>query len=188
MIWLTSDLHLFHNKAFIYEPRGFLSVEAMNEAIERNWNEMVNENDDVYILGDLMVGGKIFGNDIGMEVVRRLKGKKHIIIGNHDTNTRIKLFQQEKSIIDIQYALLMSYKGHKLYMSHYPTFTVDLEHESPKQWVINLFGHTHSKERFYEGLPYMYNVALDAHENRLVLLDDALQEITERTATLYGTD
>lgn len=182
MIWLTSDLHLFHNKDFIYGPRGFASIEAMNEAIERNWNDTVNNDDEVYILGDLMVGGKAFNNEAGMEIVRRLKGKKRIIIGNHDTATRIKLYQRETSIVDIQYAMMMRYKGRSLYLSHYPTFTANLEHEKPKQWIINFFGHTHTKERFFNGIPFMYNVALDAHDNRPVLLDDALQEIKKRAA------
>lgn len=182
MIWLTSDLHLFHNKEFIYEPRGFASIEAMNEAIERNWNDMVNDDDEVYILGDLMVGGKAVSNDVGMEIVRRLKGKKHIIIGNHDTDARIKLYQQEESVIDVQYTLMMRYKGRSLYLSHYPTFTSSLEHEKPKQWIINFYGHTHTKERFFNNIPFMYNVALDAHENHPVLLDDALREIKERAA------
>lgn len=182
MIWLTSDLHLFHNKDFIYEPRGFASIEAMNEAIERNWNDTVNNDDEVYILGDLMVGGKAVSNEVGMEVVRRLKGKKHIIIGNHDTNTRIKLYQQEASIVEFQYAKMMRYKGRSLYLSHYPTFTANLEHEKPKQWIINFFGHTHTKKRFFNNIPFMYNVALDAHENHPVLLDDALREIKERAA------
>ena len=132
--------------------------------------------------GDLMVGGKAVSNEVGMEVVRRLKGKKHIIIGNHDTDTRIKLYQQEASIVEVQYAKMMRYKGRNLYLSHYPTFTANLEHEKPKQWIINFFGHTHTKERFFNGIPFMYNVALDAHDNRPVLLDDALREIKERAA------
>ena len=33
MIWLTSDLHFFHNREFVYKPRGFNSVEEMNEKI-----------------------------------------------------------------------------------------------------------------------------------------------------------
>ena len=30
-IWFTSDTHFFHNKNFVYEPRGFTSVEEMNK-------------------------------------------------------------------------------------------------------------------------------------------------------------
>ena len=177
MIWLTSDLHLFHDRWFIYEPRGFSSVEEMNEAIEHNWNELVNDDDEVYVLGDLMVGGKTINNDAGMEIIRRLKGKKHVFIGNHDTDARIKLYRQEKSIVDVQYATMMRYRGHDLYFSHFPTFTSDLKNEEPKDWIINFYGHIHNKERFFNGIPFMYNVALDAHDNRPVSLEEAWKEI-----------
>ena len=58
-IFIVSDLHLGHSKDFIYRARGFESVEDMNEAIIRNWNEVVDEDDDVYILGDLVMGPEI---------------------------------------------------------------------------------------------------------------------------------
>ena len=188
MIWLTSDLHLFHNRTFIYENRGFSSIEAMNEVIEKNWNDLIHDDDEVYVLGDLMVGGKAVSNDVGMEVVRRLKGRKHIIIGNHDTIARIQLYRQEESIVEVQYALLMRYKGRSIYMSHFPTFTSDPKHEDPDQWIINFFGHTHTKERFFEGLPFMYNVALDAHEMKPVALDEALAEIKKYYSKLSPSD
>lgn len=179
MIWLTSDLHLFHDQEFIYKPRGFDTVEQMNEAIEAHWNEMIGDDDEVYILGDLMVGGKGQGNAEGMKIVRRLKGKKHIVIGNHDTNSRIALYRAEPSIMDVQYATRFRYRGYSFYLSHYPSITTNLQHETLKQGVINLFGHTHSKERFFNGLPFMYNVSLDAHDIRPVSIDDALKEIKE---------
>ena len=55
-IFLTSDLHFGHNKEFIYKVRGFNSIEEMNEAIIERWNSVVNNDDDVYVLGDLMLG------------------------------------------------------------------------------------------------------------------------------------
>ena len=45
MIWFASDLHLFHNHEGIYKPRGFFSVEEMNDEIERLWNDTVGDND-----------------------------------------------------------------------------------------------------------------------------------------------
>lgn len=180
MIWVTSDLHLFHNQEFIYKSRGFDTVEQMNEAIETHWNEMIGDDDEVYILGDLMVGGKGNGNAEGMKTVRRLKGKKHIVIGNHDTDTRIALYRAEPSVIDVQYATRFRYRGYSFYLSHYPSITTNLQHETLKQGVINLFGHTHSKERFYDDLPFMYNVSLDAHDIRPVCIDNVLEEVKEK--------
>ena len=33
-VWITSDTHFCHSKPFLYEPRGFSSVEEMNEEID----------------------------------------------------------------------------------------------------------------------------------------------------------
>lgn len=183
MIWLTSDLHLFHNQEFVYKSRGFDTVEEMNAAIEANWNEMVQDDDTVYILGDLMVGGMSAGNEAGMQIVRRLKGEKHIVLGNHDTDARVALYRNEPSIKDVQYATLLRYGGYRFYLSHYPSITTNLQHETLKQGTINLFGHTHSKERFYNDTPFMYNVALDAHDNWPVSIEQVLAEVKERYAT-----
>lgn len=46
-----------------------------------------------------------------------------------------------------------------------------------KTAIINLYGHVHSKEKFYQGHPYMYCVCLDAHDMRPVLLDSIIEEI-----------
>ena len=182
MIWFASDLHLFHNHEGIYKPRGFFSVEEMNDEIERLWNDTVGDNDEVYVLGDLMVCGKGGNNEDGMEILRRLKGIKHIILGNHDTLARIELYKHEESIVDVQYAAMIRYQERSIYLSHYPTYTSSLERGKPKQWIINFFGHTHSKERFFNNIPFMYNVALDAHNNRPVSIDEALEEIKK----MYG--
>jgi len=186
MIWLTSDLHLFHNQEFIYKSRGFDTVEQMNEAIEANWNTVVQDEDDVYVLGDLMVGGKGDGNAEGMKIVARLKGRKHVVIGNHDTDTRIALYRAEPGIVEVQYALRFRYRGYSFYLSHYPSITTNLQHETLKQGVINLFGHTHSKEHFYNDVPFMYNVALDAHENRPVSIDEVLEEVRGKYRSMVG--
>ena len=52
MIWLCSDWHFCHDRGFVYEPRGFNSIEEMNETIVNKHNSIVLPEDDVYILGD----------------------------------------------------------------------------------------------------------------------------------------
>ena len=61
-IFVTSDLHFCHDRDFLYEPRGFKSVHEMNEAIVKNWNSIIQPEDDVYVLGDLMLND----NDRGL--------------------------------------------------------------------------------------------------------------------------
>ena len=73
MIYITSDLHLGHNKDFLYTPRGFSSIEEHDKAIVENYNSIVQDDDEVYILGDVMLND----NESTHELVKSLKGKIH---------------------------------------------------------------------------------------------------------------
>ena len=180
-IWLTSDWHFNHSRAFIYEPRGFQSVEEMNEATVERHNSLVAPGDEVYVLGDLCLGGG--EADIAQknkELIERMNGNLHIILGNHDTPARIKMYATCKNVIDIKYADMIHYSGYHFYLSHFPTLTGNLEKESLKQCTCNLFGHTHQCNNFFEDRPYMYHVGTDSHNCYPVLLDDAIEEMKNK--------
>lgn len=175
MIWLSSDLHFCHNRGFLYEPRGFKSVDEMNEAIVERFNAAgIQSDDEVYLLGDLMLNN----NEKGLEYLRRLpKAHYHIVIGNHDTATRQALYRQLDGVEEVSLAAYFKYNGYHFYCSHYPTLTGNLEKESLKQMTLNLFGHTHSKDKFYEDRPYMYNVAVDAHNCSPVNIETIISDM-----------
>ena len=174
MIYFTSDWHFFHNKSFIYEPRGFSSVEEMNEAIIQNHNKVVKENDIVYCLGDCMLND----NQKGMECINRLNGHKRIILGNHCTSARIELYKTLSNTEVLGYADIIKYNGYHFYLSHYPTITSNHDEDRPlKQTILNLHGHTHDRRKFYQDNPTMYNVALDAHNNTPVSIDQIIEDI-----------
>ena len=175
MIYITSDLHLCHNKTWIYYERGFQSVEEMNETIVNNWNSMITNEDDVYILGDLMLED----NDRGMELLRSLNGKLHIILGNHDTPARQELYKELSNVVEMCYATVLKYKHYNFYLSHYPTLCANFDTDKPlKARVINLCGHTHTKDRFADmdkGL--IYHCEMDAHNCNPILLDIIIQDL-----------
>lgn len=173
-VYFTSDLHLYHDREFIWKARGFNSVEEMNEAIERNWNHVINKDCHVYVLGDLMLGGP---SNQGIEILKRLNGNIHIVIGNHDTDTRLKLYSVLPNVKSINYADFVKYGGYKFFLTHYPCNTGNLEKESLTQMTLNLSGHTHSKDKFYMDLPYMYNVAVDAHNCTPVHIEDIIHDM-----------
>lgn len=172
MIYFTSDLHLFHDREFLYKPRGFDNVDDMVKVLIENWNNTVTDEDDVYILGDLMLND----NDKGMEVLRQLKGKLHIILGNHDTDTRVTLYKNLVNVVEITYATIIKYKKYHFYLSHYPTMTGNLENGHLSEILINLFGHTHQQVNFYNDIPWMYHVGLDSHNMQLVSLDQIIED------------
>lgn len=170
-IFVTSDLHFGHNRGFLYEPRGFENIEDHDETVIANWNSVVSPEDEVYILGDLMLND----NEHGIDCIKRLNGKLHIIYGNHDTEMRQKLYDNLGIIHG--WADAIKYKKYRFYISHFPTMTANLEAESLHQCIINLYGHTHQQNNFYQDIPFMYHVGLDSHHNVPVLLDDIIEEI-----------
>lgn len=172
MIWLSSDLHFCHNKDFIYERRGFHSIQEMDEAIVRNFNEAVAWDDDLYILGDIMLND----NDKGIRLLRQLPGNIHILIGNHDTSNRVELYRQEPRITVEGYATVLKYQKYNFYLCHYPTLTANLDDDkSLTKRPLCLAGHTHSTKLFEPC--GSYNVALDAHENYPVAIDQIIYDL-----------
>ena len=172
-IYLTSDLHWGHDREFIWKVRGYNSVEEMNEEQVRKWNEIIAEEDDVYILGDVMLGES---NNI--EYLKRLKGNIHIVLGNHDTANREKMYRELPNVVEVaEVGIRLKYKKHHFVMTHYPMMTGNLEKESLKQMSLNLYGHTHQTSNFYNDMPFMYHVGVDSHNGYPVLLDDIIEEM-----------
>ena len=80
MNFFTSDLHFGHENVIPLCNRPFSSAEEMDEFLIEKWNKSVHRNDNVYLLGDV-----IFRSTKSPEYyLDRLKGEKHLIIGNHD--------------------------------------------------------------------------------------------------------
>ena len=174
-IYLTSDTHFCHDKPFLYEPRGFNSIDDMNKTIINNWNGIVTDQDDIYVLGDFFLGTD---TDYIRDTIGNLRGKIHLIIGNHDTPAKIELYK-ELRICEVLYATQIKFKKRLFYLSHYPTLTATLQ-SNPEKAIFNLFGHTHSKDKFYEDSPYMYNVAVDANDNTPVSIDFIYDSIMKK--------
>lgn len=172
-IFLTSDTHFGHDREFIWKARGFNSVKEMNETIVQKWNDTISTEDDVYVLGDI-----ILGDPSNIEYVKRLNGKFHIVLGNHDTANREKMYRELPNVVEIaEVGIRLKYKKHHFVLTHYPMMTGNLEKESLKQMSLNLYGHTHQASNFYNDIPFMYHVGVDSHDCYPVLLDDIIEEM-----------
>lgn len=176
-IFIVSDLHLGHDKPFIYGARGFENVEDMNEAIIRKWNEVVDEEDDVCVLGDL-----VMGPETNLQMLRRLKGRLHIVRGNHDTDTRWNFYQELPNVVEVGNSIYFSYDGYKFYLTHYPTITTRANVGKPlKKCLVNLCGHTHTKDPFEDwGIGMIYHCEIDAHDCAPVRLEDIITDLKQK--------
>ena len=113
-----------------------------------------------------------------------IKGKKYVILGNHDTNPRVECYRNSPDTEILGYAIPFKYGKYHFYLSHYPSLTANYDQDDPLPMrVINLCGHTHTPDRFSDmdkGL--IYHVELDAHDNKPV----SIEKIIEEVARTYG--
>lgn len=184
VIFFTSDLHIGHDKEFIYKPRGFSSMIEHDDAIVKNWNEDVHPTaDKVYIAGDVMMGTDY---DYCLERLNSLNGQLCIIRGNHETNKKFDFYKTHLKNVIVEemdsetYVKLLKFGKKTYYLSHYPSIMGPFARDDGKLHTICLHGHTHSPDRFQFIEYSCYNIALDAHNNRPVSLEEIRADITQK--------
>ena len=181
LIYLTSDLHFGHDKDFMYGPRGFDSIEDHDRALIDKWNRTVSATDDVYVLGDLMLGDTVQG----LQKLAQLNGVLHVVRGNHDTDNRWRYYGNVWNVIETKEAMTLKFQKFRFYLSHYPTLTANFDDgKELRRHLFNLCGHLHTKDKFADwdkGL--IYHVELDAHDMRPVSIEQIIDDIRE----IYGS-
>ena len=181
-IWFTADWHFNHDREFIYKPRGFDNIYTMNEAIIERHNKIITPTDTVYVLGDLCLGG---GSDEAIrsakKMIQSLKGNLKVILGNHDTDRRIQMYNECWNVEIIGYADMIHIEKYHFYISHFPTLTSNLdENKLLKQRTLNLYGHTHQKTNFLNDSPLNYHVGVDSHNCEPVDILTIISEMKDK--------
>jgi len=175
-IWFTSDTHFFHEQSFIYEPRGFTTTMEMNEAIVERWNEVVQEEDTVYHLGDVLMG------HYDVNILKRLNGNIFLIRGNHDTLQKISdIYETGKVTNIIHTSELLKFGKLNFFCCHYPVLTANFDDKHFSQHIISLHGHSHQTSNWlFPENPFIYHVGLDSHDCKPVHLDEITTDIRNR--------
>lgn len=144
MRYYISDLHFCHANLNEYmDHRGFENVETMNEYMIQKWNSRVRRNDEVVILGDFCISPD--GEQVNT-ILKRLKGKKYLIIGNHDRYLSSKTFDPTLFQWIEPYKELNDNKR-KIILSHYPIMCYNGQYRRDENGVPKtymLYGHVHN--------------------------------------------
>lgn len=136
-IWITSDTHFGHEGIldFInYEGDSvrpeFSDVFEMDEILIQNWNKVVKPNDKIYHLGDIG-----FSSWERCEtILKRLNGKKRLILGNHDKNYDLRNLLKYFEKIQTSWR-----PSREIIFSHHP---LHIGKDDPKL-KLNVHGHVH---------------------------------------------
>ena len=168
-VWIMSDLHIGHNKKFVYERRGFQSIEEHNQALIKNIKSRVGENDDFYILGDLTLGDL----DAAAAWLRQIPGHVHVILGNHDTDRRVEFY--ESLGWDVQFATVIRWGKQRFYLSHYPTNTANEGEDKISLATLSIYGHTHQDWCWTTENPFAFCVCPECNNNCPISAEEIIE-------------
>ena len=131
---VIADTHFGHANIIKFCNIPFNTVQEMGVKLIQLWNETVNKNDVVFMLGDFA-----FGKDIIPQIVPLLNGEKILIKGNHDTYPNE--FYRKCGFKEVsKYPILFDF----YLMSHEP---LQLSETTP---YFNFYGHVHNDNKYID--------------------------------------
>lgn len=174
MNYYIADLHLGHDNIRRLSNRPFKTVEEMDKTIINNWNTQVNDNDDVYILGDFS-----YKSEDPVAYLKQLKGRKHLIIGNHDMQL-LKNPACKKYFVEIVDMKMVNDNGTRIVCCHYPM----VEWNGYYNGTLHFYGHVHNTfhnetTQYASKMNNAYNVGVDI----IGFTPRTLEEITKTSET-----
>lgn len=173
-VYFIGDTHFGHENIIRLNNRPFANIEEMDNTLIENWNSIINDLDEVYILGDVWFKGK--RNSV--EYVKKLNGVKHLIKGNHDVKplknqSFVNLFESVNDILDIVV------DNQRLILCHYPM----LEWNGYYRESLHIHGHIHNNRKgvfeYLKTEPRALNAGVDLTGFRPVTLKE-LKVINEK--------
>lgn len=162
MIFYTADHHFGAGRIIELVNRPFGSLEEMDDSLIKLHNERVERSDDVWFLGDFGHGDEKYLS----RIFNRLKGRKHLVVGNHDRKEVLRLnwssAPRHKAVVKDQ--------GRTVVLSHYPERSWDKMYRGS----FHHFGHTHGK---LPGIGRSTDVGVDAWGFRPVTADETIERM-----------
>lgn len=164
--FFTSDTHFYHAKAASF--RGYASAEDMNEALIAKWNAKVRPGDTVYHLGDLSFASP----KLTAQVVEKLRGRIHLIPGNHDKRllsgagsaALTILLQLEQPLRDLKISDSQpdgTSLVHRFVLCHFPLLSWNQAHYG----AMHLHGHSHGQLKFPNPNARILDVGVDTRKD-----------------------
>ncbi|MDO5293795.1 MAG: metallophosphoesterase family protein [bacterium] len=140
-IFYVSDYHFDHQLALNRSRSDWFSdVNEMNETIIRLHNQKVTEQDQVYILGDIIVCEEAVLEQRLEATIGRMNGHLHLILGNHDYKYK-ELDQFRKFFETVEDSAIIKDQGRWVQLYHYPV----LCWYRKQKGAYHIYGHLHNE-------------------------------------------
>lgn len=156
--FFIADTHFGHKAIIDYENRPFDDTEQMDSFIISSWNKTVSDEDRVFVIGDF----SMYDNERTAEICRMLKGRKQLIMGNHDTQPPV--FYSECGFEAVSpYPVIID--GFWI-LSHEPMYI------NTNMPYANIFGHVHNNPVYTDHSPQSFCVCCERTEYRPIEFDE----------------
>ncbi|MDR3215981.1 MAG: metallophosphoesterase family protein [Clostridiaceae bacterium] len=183
MIYYTADWHFGHANIIKHSNRPFASAEEMDKALIANYNSVVTNADTVYVLGDV----SWCSFEAMKPILQKLKGTKHLILGNHDKGLRNNL-EAADCFASISDMLEIRDNGRKVVLCHYPM----LSWNGLFKDTVHVFGHIHNNtsDPGFEVLENLnaYNAGVDVNGYMPVTLEQLIENKKRFYEKLYASE
>lgn len=139
--FFTSDTHFGHQNILRLSKRPFRTISEHDEALVRNWNEVVGAADTVYHLGDFAYGLDEDANRLEW-LFARLNGRKYLVLGNHDLDRAGRMHGTIEALgwaERPEHLIHLEVEGHRLVLSHY----AQREWQGGQKGAFHFYGHAH---------------------------------------------
>ena len=168
-MYFTADTHFGHTNILKLCRRPFETIEEMNEDLIARWNSRVTGADSIYIVGDMF-----YRCDDAEAILKRLHGKKHLVIGNHDSSwmDRVDLSKHFAQVCDLKVTTNGRYA---LTLCHYPLLTWKREEKS---YMIHGHIHANTDDDFFPLIckrDRLLNAGVDVNGYAPVSFDELLE-------------
>jgi calcineurin-like phosphoesterase family protein len=167
--WVTSDLHFGHRNIMNFCPvtRAHYrnDIDYMNEAMVKEWNDIVSPEDLTYILGDVA----FLPAQKATEYMRRLNGRKILVEGNHDRKA-LNDPSFRGCFDEVHKYLWITYDKHQVIMFHYPIAEWDQMHRGSVHFHGHLHGNTSGMEEYR-----CIDVGMDATGSIVLSMEEAIR-------------
>ena len=145
--FFIADTHFGHDAIIRYENRPFANADEQDKILIENWNSVVTDEDEVFLVGDFSA----YDKEKNTEIVNALKGHKILVMGNHDAEDPQYYLDCG---IDEVYRFPVLFKGFFL-VSHEPLY---LNSNMP---YANIYGHVHANPSYKDASGQSFCVSVE---------------------------
>jgi len=179
-IFVISDTHFGHANMYNFmEADGApvrkdsnnlpVKMEDFDELMVQNWNDTVKDGDIIYHLGDVYFG-------LGHQHLWKLKGRKRLILGNHDNGKDQNLHKVFEKIL-----MWRMFPEWEVLLSH------TAQHESALGGKVkyNFHGHIHRKPNIS---PVHLNCSVEVQNYTPKSVEDLMKQLKHGNSEQYKTN